>query len=88
MKQQLVPLNYKGIELDAELRFDLLVENEIIVELKAVNCILPVFEAQLLTYMKLLQKPKRFLINFNTANISKEGVKSMVNELFAALKEQ
>lgn len=87
VKQQLVPVNYKGIELDAELRFDLLVENEIIVELKAIDMMLPIFEAQLLTYMKLLQKPKGLLINFNTTNISKEGVKSMVNELFSSLKE-
>ena len=87
LKQQLVPVNYKRFELDAELRFDLLVENEIIVELKAVDAMLPIYEAQLLTYKKLLKKPKGLLINFNTTNISKEGVKSMVNELFASLKE-
>ena len=88
VKQQFVPIRYKGRELDAELRFDLLVEDQIIVEIKAVDFILPVFEAQLLTYMKLFQKPKGLLINFNSTNISKEGVKSMVNELFASLKEK
>jgi GxxExxY protein len=87
IRQQFVPVKYKGIELEADLRLDLLVEDQIIVELKAVDIMLPIFEAQLLTYMKLLDKPKGLLINFNTTNISKEGVKSMVNELFASLSE-
>ena len=67
------------------LRLDLLVEDSIIVELKAVDVMHPVFEAQLLTYMKLLQKPEGILINFNCTNIFKEGQKTMVNELFAGL---
>lgn len=49
-----VPLNYKGLELDTELRCDFIVEDAIIVELKSVDIIIPIFEAQLLTYMKLL----------------------------------
>lgn len=49
--------------------------------------ILPVHEAQLLTYMKLLQKAKGILINFNCANIVKEGTKQMVNEYFSSLKD-
>lgn len=84
-QQKKVPVFFRGIELDCELRYDLLVNNLIIVELKAVNEMLPVFEAQLLTYMKLLQKPKGILINFNCVNIFKEGQHTMVNELFAAL---
>ena len=84
-QQKKVPVIFHGVELDCELRYDLLVNDLIIVELKAVEAMLPVFEAQLLTYMKLLQKPKGILINFNCMNIYKEGQQTMVNELFAAL---
>ena len=64
-----------------------LVENEIVVELKAMDGILPVHEAQLLTYMKLLQKSKGIIINFNCTNIVKEGTKQMVNEFFTSLPD-
>lgn len=85
--QLIVPVNYKGLILDTDYRLDFLVENEIVVELKAMEGILPVHEAQLLTYMKLLQKAKGILINFNCANIVKEGTKQMVNEYFSSLKD-
>jgi GxxExxY protein len=83
-----VPVIYKGKQLDTELRLDVLAENIIIVELKAVENLHPLYDAQLLTYMKLLQKPKGLLINFNCTNIFKEGQKTMVNELFASLPKQ
>ena len=83
--QTVTPINYKGIILDAYLRLDVLLEDLIIVELKSMEGILPVHEAQLLTYMKLLQKPKGILINFNCTNIFKEGQKTMVNEYYAQL---
>ncbi len=83
--QQYIPLLYKGMDLDTGLRFDLLVENTIIVELKAVEHMLPVFDAQLLTYMKLLEKPKGILINFNCTNIYYEGQKTMVNDFYQQL---
>ena len=86
--QLFVPISYKGLVLDADYRLDFLVEDEIVVELKAMEGILPVHEAQLLTYMKLLQKGKGILINFNCANIVKEGTKQMVNEYFSILPEQ
>lgn len=85
VSQQRVPLYFRGLYLDCELRFDLLVENLIIVEVKAIDGILPVHEAQLLTYMKLMEKPKGILINFNCTNIFREGQKTMVNELYAQL---
>jgi len=85
--QVFVPIEYKGITLDADYRLDFLVESEIVVELKAMDGILPVHEAQPLTYMKLLQKSKGIIINFNCTNIVKEGTKQMVNELFAQLSE-
>ncbi len=83
--QMLIPLDYKGIEMNCELRLDILVENLIIIELKSVEAIHPVFEAQILTYMKLLQIPKSILINFNCKNLFYEGQKTFVNEFYAIL---
>jgi GxxExxY protein len=83
-----VPVSYKGIEIDAELRCDFIVADKIVIELKSVDAIAPVFEAQILTYMKLLQKPKGILINFNCANLFKEGQRTYVNEFFRNLPEQ
>ena len=82
-----VPVNYKGLQLDTELRCDFVIE-EIVVELKAVESVLPIHEAQLLTYMKLLRKPKGILINFNVTNLFKEGQKTYVNEFFRDLREE
>jgi len=87
-KQLYVPINYKGKHLDAELRLDFLVEDSIVVELKAVEALHPIYEAQLLTYMQLLEKPKGILINFNCTNIFKEGQRTRVNQLFAALPKE
>ena len=87
ISQLLVPINYKGLQIDADYRLDFLIEEEIIVELKAMDGLLPVHQAQLLTYMKLLGKSKGILLNFNSINIVKEGSKQMVNELFALLPE-
>lgn len=84
-RQQIVPINFRGMELDCDLRLDLLINDLIVVELKTVEIILPVHEAQLLTYLKLLQKPKGILINFNCTNIFKEGQQTFVTELFKNL---
>jgi len=84
-QQQKVPIHFQGLELDCDLRFDLLVENLIVVELKTVETLLPVHEAQLLTYLKLLEKPKGVLINFNCVNIYKEGQKTFVTKQFKEL---
>ncbi len=80
-----IPVDYKGKTLDIDFRCDLYVENAILVELKAVNEMNAIFEAQLLTYMKLLKCPKGILINFNCSNIFKEGQKTFVNEYFSKL---
>lgn len=85
--QLLVPINYKGLLMAADYRLDFLVDDILVVELKAMDGLLPFHEAQLLTYMKLLQKPKGVLINFNCTNIVKEGSKQMVNEHFSLLPE-
>lgn len=84
-KTQLWPVEYKGLQLEAELRLDVLVENYVLIELKAVDYVLPVHYAQVLTYMKLMRKPKVMLINFNCTNIFKESQRTFVNELYRAL---
>ena len=81
------PLIYRGEDMDVNLKCDLLVENIISVELKAVDSITPIFEAQLLTYMKLLKSPKGLLFNFNCLNIIHEGKRSFVNEYYKDLKD-
>jgi len=86
-QQLLVPVTYDGIIIDTELRLDLLVNDCVVVELKAIENILPVHEAQLITYMKLLQKPQGLLINFFTDNITK-SLKPFVNEYFRALPDK
>lgn len=73
-----VPLWYKGEPLNKDYVIDLLVENEIILELKAVEGILPVHKAQLISYLKLANKKLGFLINFNVP-IIKSGLKRYVN---------
>jgi len=77
-KQQLVlPIQYKNIEIDCAYRVDLLVENALIVELKAVERMLPIHLAQLMTYMKLANIKTGLLINFNT-KLLKNGIKRVV----------
>jgi GxxExxY protein len=83
--QQKVPVVFRGLYLDCDLRFDMLVENLVLVEIKAVDVLLPVHAAQLLSYLRLLDKPKGLLINFNCTNIAREGQKTYVTDLFAKL---
>jgi GxxExxY protein len=84
-EQQKVPVSFRGIYLDCDLRYDLLVEDLVIVEIKAVEDLMHIHQAQLLTYLRLLQKPKGILLNFNCTNIFKAGQKTMVTENFAKL---
>ncbi len=87
-RQQTIPLKFRGLDMDCELRFDLLVNDQIIVELKTVEKLLLIHEAQLLTYLKLLKKPKGILINFNCLNIFKDGQLTFVTEHFRNLPEE
>lgn len=80
-----IPINYKGFNLETKLRCDFLIEDLLVVELKSVSEIHPVFEAQLLTYMNLLNAPIGLLINFNVKNIFYEGQKTYVNNLYNEL---
>lgn len=80
-----IPIEYKGIEVNAELRCDLIIENKLVVELKSVSEMKPIFEAQILSYMNLLNLPMGLLINFNVTNIYKEGQKTYINKLYNEL---
>ena len=77
-KEYAIPLFYKGKQIDCSYRIDYLVENEIIVELKSVEQILPIHKAQLLTYLKITDKRLGLLINFNV-NLLSKGIVRVVN---------
>ena len=72
-----LPLEYKRVRIDAGYLIDLIVEQKVIIELKAVGSLIPVHEAQLLTYMKLTRIRVRMLMNFNVP-VLKDGIKRMV----------
>ena len=76
-RQKPVDVNYKGMEIESGYKMDLIVDGKVVVELKAVQEIHPLFEAQLLTYMKLTGCKVGLLINFNVP-VLKDGVKRMV----------
>lgn len=76
-RQQALPVRYKGIKLDCGYRIDLLVENSVILELKAVEALEPIHEAQLLTYLKLTGFKIGLLINFNVP-VLKQGIKRLI----------
>lgn len=80
-RQVLLPVVFKGKVLDKEFCIDILVENSIVIELKAVEVLLPIHEVQLLTYMKLADIKLGYLINFNVPLI-KHGIKRKVNNYF------
>ena len=87
VKQQMnVPVVYEDTVIDTDFRLDLLVEDCVILELKAIEKVPPLEEAKLLTYMKLLKKPQGLLINFFTENITK-SMKPFVNEYFRMLPD-
>ena len=71
------PVSYKGLELECGYRIDLLIENQIVVELKAVAELLPIHDAQLITYLKLSKLRRGYLMNFNVP-LLKAGLKSFL----------
>ncbi|MDD2764051.1 MAG: GxxExxY protein [Opitutaceae bacterium] len=75
--QQLVTISYKGFTREEPLRFDVLVENCVLIEAKSVERILPVHKAQLLSYMKLLNVPIGLLINFNSPKLV-DGISRLI----------
>ncbi len=79
-RQKEMPVTYRGITLDCGYRMDLLVEGKVVVELKAIEALLPVHEAQLLSYLRLSGCKVGLLINFNV-KILKAGIRRVVNGL-------
>jgi GxxExxY protein len=77
-RQELLPINYKGEQVDTGYRIDILVNDLVIVELKTVETILPIHRAQLMTYLKLSNKWLDLLINFNV-KLLKQGIERIVN---------
>jgi GxxExxY protein len=75
-----VPVRYRGVELDAGYRLDLLVNDSVIVEAKAVNKVHPVHQAQLLSHLRLCDKRVGLLINFHVPHL-KQGITRLVNRL-------
>jgi GxxExxY protein len=78
-QEVLVPLYYRGNKLNKDFRIDLLVENEIIIEVKSVECVLPVHVAQLISYLRLSDRRLGFLMNFNVPTY-REGIRRIVNK--------
>jgi GxxExxY protein len=76
--QVALPVEYDGLRLDSGYRIDLLVENTVIIELKCVEALLPIHTAQLLTYLRLANKPLGLLLNFNVVHL-REGIKRVLN---------
>ncbi len=77
-RQKELQIEYKGVKLDSGYRLDLLVEDKLVLELKACNSLEPIHEAQLLTYLKLSGSELGLLINFNVP-VLKEGIKRLIN---------
>ncbi|MGG9961952.1 GxxExxY protein [Ferruginibacter sp. SUN106] len=82
-----IPVIYRSKNIETFLRCDFFVDDLMVVELKAVEKVLPIHEAQLITYMKLLKISKGVIINFNVTNIFKEGQKTFVNEHYRDLPD-
>ncbi|RKS99472.1 GxxExxY protein [Flavobacterium sp. 123] len=85
--EMIVPINYKDFVVESDLRCDLFIEESLVLELKTVEKVLPIHEAQLMTYMKLLKVPMGLIINFNVKHIFNEGQKTYVNELYRKLDD-
>ena len=77
VNQKTVPIEYKGFRREEPLRFDILVEGCVFVEAKAVEHILPIHKAQLLSYMKLLDVPLGLLINFHQSKVT-DGISRLI----------
>jgi GxxExxY protein len=79
LQQSPLPVHYKNVQLDCGYRLDFIVEDEIIIEIKAVDELAPIHQAQLLSYLRLSGKRVGLLINFNV-RVLKQGLKRIVND--------
>jgi GxxExxY protein len=82
----IIPIEYKGLSLESDLRCDLFIEKCLVLELKAVDKISPIYVAQLISYMNLLEAPIGLMINFNVENIFHQGQKTYVNSIYSRLE--
>jgi GxxExxY protein len=83
-RQVPVPVRYKGLNLDCAYRLDVLVEGSVIVEIKSVDALIGIHQAQLLTYMKITQKPVGLLINFNKSILKDGVIRKVLKEVLRA----
>lgn len=83
-----IPVHYKDLVVETPFRCDFQVEHAIVVELKSAEAVPPIHVAILLTHMKLLEKPKGIMINFNCLNLFKDGQKTYVNDLYRELPDE
>jgi len=86
-QQKPLPIVYRGIKLECAYRLDLMIDNEVIVEIKSVEKLLPIHQAQLLSYLKLSERKVGLLINFNVKML-KNGIKRVVNNFPDTLRSQ
>ena len=77
-RQKSLPVIYKTVRLDCAYRLDLMIENQLIIEVKSVERLMPIHEAQLITYLRLTGLPVGLLLNFNT-NVLKNGIRRLVH---------
>ena len=77
-RQKAIPVTYKGLEIDAGYRIDLLVEQSVVLEIKAVEKLMPIHEAQLISYLKLGNYQLGLLVNFNV-RLLKQGIRRVAN---------
>lgn len=82
-----IPYNYKGYDVDIDLRCDFIIGDVLVLEIKSVEQVMPVHVAKLLTYMRLLEISKGLMINFNVENLYYEGQKTYVNDFYKQLPE-
>ncbi len=78
LRQVPIPLEYRGVQIEASFRADLLLDSQLLIELKTADTILPIHRAQVITYLKLLKLPLGLLINFNSVLI-KDGIERILN---------
>jgi len=79
-RQHMLPIEYKGTQLDCGYRIEILIRNKVVVEIKAIEKLLPIHDAQLLTYLKLGSWPVGLLLNFNVP-VLKRGIRRLVHNL-------
>ena len=79
-RQKPMALNYQGRTLEIGYRLDMLVEEKVVVEVKAISCFRPVHSAQLLSYLRLAKCKVGLLLNFNVKRLAEDGIKRIVND--------